>query len=319
MKAAMVEQLGTLPVYRDVDEPSRGPGQTLIEVSAAPVNPIDLSTAAGTYPGGSPETPYVTGREGVGRVLESDTFAEGTRVYGAGLGFMAERVAANDDACVEIAGDRPEDALAACFGVAGLAAWLALEWRGDVREGETVLVLGASGAVGMIAVQAAKLLGASRVVAAARSDKGLQRASELGADATVKIGDQEDLAEAMSEACHGQLDLTIDPVWGEPAVAAIKATSFGGRLVQLGQSASPEATITSGSIRTKLLSILGHTNFAAPAEVRNDAYLRMVQHAAAGELTVDYEVLPLERVAEAWERQKASPNLKLVLSPSGVP
>jgi NADPH2:quinone reductase len=319
MKGAVVEQLGTLPVHRDVDEPSRAPGQTLIEVSAAPVNPIDLSTAAGTYPGGSPDTPYVTGREGVGRVLESDTFAEGTRVYGAGLGFMAERVAANDDQLVELPDAGVEDALAACFGVAGLAAWLSVEWRGDLREGETVLVLGASGAVGVIAVQAAKLLGAGRVVAAGRSDKGLQRAQELGADATVKLGDHDDLAGALSEACHGQLDLVIDPLWGEPAAAALKATSFGGRLVQLGQSAGPEATITSGSIRTKLVSILGHTNFAAPPDVRNDAFLRMVRHAAAGELTVDYEALPLAQVAEAWERQKASPNLKLVLSPSGVP
>lgn len=320
MKAAVVEQLGTLPVYRDVDEPTRDPGQTLLQVTAAPVNPIDLSTAAGTYPGGSPETPYVTGREGVGRVVESDSFAEGTRVYGAGLGFMAERVAVNDDQLVELSDDGVEDALAACFGVAGLAAWLSVEWRGDLREGETVLVLGASGAVGLIAVQAAKLLGAGRVVAAARSDRGLERAQELGANATVKLGGgREDLAEAMAEACHGQLDLVIDPLWGEPAAAALKATSFGGRLVQLGQSAGPEATISSGWVRTKLVSILGHTNFAAPTDVRNDAYLRMVRHAAAGELTVDYEVLPLERVAEAWERQKASPNLKLVLSPSGVP
>jgi NADPH2:quinone reductase len=319
MRGALVEQLGTLPVCRDVDEPTRGQGQTLIEVSAAPVNPIDLSTAAGTYPGGSPDTPYVTGREGVGRVLESDTLAAGTRVYGAGLGFMAERVAVKDDQLVELP-DGVEDALAASFGVAGLAAWLSVEWRGDLREGETVLVLGASGAVGLIAVQAAKLLGAGRVVAAARSDKGLERAQELGADATVKLGgEQEDLAEAMADACHGQLDLVIDPLWGEPAAAALKASSFGGRLVQLGQSAGVEATIASGWIRTKLVSILGHTNFAAPVEIRNDAYLRMVRHAAAGELTVDYELLPLERVSEAWERQKASPHLKLVLSPSGVP
>jgi NADPH2:quinone reductase len=99
----------------------------------------------------------------------------------------------------------------------------------------------------------------------------------------------------------------------------VKATSFGGRVVQLGQSAGKEATLESGWIRTKLLSILGHTNFAAPADVRNDAYLRMVRHAAASELTVDYEQVPLEQVAEAWQRQESSPGRKLVLSPSGVP
>jgi NADPH:quinone reductase len=319
MKAAVVEQIGSLPVYRDADEPVRESAQTLIEVSAAPVNPIDISTAAGRYPGGSPDTPFVAGREAVGRVLESDSFDEGARVYASGLGFMAERALAADDDLVVVEEDSVEDALAACFGVAGLAAWLALDWRGDLREGETVLVLGASGAVGAIAVQAAKLLGAGRVVAAARSEKGLERARELGADATVKLDAHEDLAAAFSEAADGQLDLVIDPLWGEPGAAAIRATSYGGRLVQLGQSASPEARIESGWIRTKLLSILGHTNFAAPADVRRDAYLRMVQHAAAGELTVDHALLPLERVTEAWERQEASPNLKLVLSPSGVP
>jgi NADPH:quinone reductase-like Zn-dependent oxidoreductase len=317
MRAAVIERIGELPVVKDVDEPQRQPGQTLIEVTAAPINPIDLTTAAGTYPGGSPETPYVAGREAVGRVVESDSLPQGTRVYAAGLGFLAERAVVPDDNLVRIDAD-VDDALAACFGVAGLAAWLAVEWRGDLREGETVLVLGASGAVGALAVQAARLLGAGRVVAAARSAEGLERARALGADATVKFDEHADLAAAFVEACDGQLDLVIDPVWGEPGAAAIKATSFGGRVVQLGQSAGKEATIESGWIRAKLLSILGHTNFAAPAEVRDDAYLRMIRHAAASELTVDHEVVPLEQVADAWERQKASPGRKLVLSPSGV-
>jgi NADPH:quinone reductase len=321
VKGTVIEAIGSAPVYRDIDEPQRKQGHTLVEVVAAPINPIDISTAAGRYAGGSPETPFTAGREAVGRVLESDTVAEGARVYASGLGFLAERAVASDDNVVEIDADL-DDALAACFGVAGLAAWLAVEWRGDLREGETVLVLGASGAVGAIAVQAAKLLGAGRVVAGARSEKGLERARELGADATVKLDDCDDagaLADAFVEAADGQLNLTIDPVWGEPARAAIRATAFGGRLVQLGQSASPDAMLESGPIRSRVLSILGHTNFAAPTEVRNDAYLRMVRHAAAGELTVDYEVMPLERVAEAWELQETSPGRKLVLSPSGVP
>jgi NADPH2:quinone reductase len=318
VRAAVIEEIGSLPVVNDVDEPSRADGQTLIEVLAAPLNPIDISTAAGRYPGGSPDTPFVAGREAVGRVLESDSFDKGALVYAAGLGFIAERAVVNDGDAVELPAD-VDPALASGFGVAGLAAWLALEWRGDLREGETVLVLGASGAVGVIAVQAAKLLGAGRVVAVGRSEQGLARASELGADATVKLGDQEDLAAAFLEACDGQLDLVIDPVWGEPGAAAVKATSFGGRVVQLGQSAGKEATLESGWIRTKMVSILGHTNFAAPTDVRNDAYLRMVRHAAASELTVDYEQVPLEQVAEAWQRQESSPGLKLVLSPSGVP
>jgi NADPH2:quinone reductase len=319
MKAAVLEEIGGTPVHRDFDEPQRGAGQSLIEVMAAPLNPVDIWIAGGKHHAGPPPVPSVIGREAVGRVIESDTIETGTRVYApVGSGGMAERVAAPDDELVELP-DGVEDALAASFGVAGLAAWLALAWRGNLQEGETVLVLGATGAVGMIAVQGAKLLGAGRVVAAGRSEEGLERARQLGADATVRIGAEGDLAEAFAEACAGKLDLTIDPVWGAPAAAAIQATSFMGRLVQIGQSASPESTIASGAVRGKLLSILGHTNFAAPAEVRRDAYLTMVRHAAAGELTVDYELLPLERIAEAWKRQAASPGHKLVLVPGDVP
>jgi NADPH:quinone reductase-like Zn-dependent oxidoreductase len=319
MKAAVLEEIGGTPVYREFDEPQRGAGQSLIEVTAAPLNPVDLWIAGGKHHAGVPPVPSVIGREAAGRVVESDTIDTGTRVYApVGSGAMAERLVAPDDELIELP-DGVEDAVAACLGVAGLAAWLALDWRGNLQHGETVLVLGASGAVGAIAVQGARLLGAGRVVAAARSAEGLERARQLGADATVRLDGDGDLAEAIGEACDGQLDLTIDPVWGEPAAAAIQASSFGARLVQIGQSASPESTIASGAVRGKMLSILGHSNPAVSPEVRRDAFRTMLRHAAAGELTVDYELIPLERVAEAWERQAASPGRKLVLVPGDVP
>jgi NADPH2:quinone reductase len=321
MRAAVVAALGSRPVPKDVDEPQRAEGEALVQVTAAPINPVDVSIAAGRFYGGSPDVPYVAGKEAVGRVLESDSVATGTRVYVAGSssGTMAERTVANDEQLVDELPDEVEDPLASCFGIAGLAGWLAVEWRGKVKEGETVLVLAASGVVGSIALQAAKLLGAGRVVAAARNPRGLERARELGADATVRLDEHDDLTAAFIEAAGGELDLTIDPLWGEPAAAASRATRFGGRLVQLGQSASKEATFESGVVRGRVLSILGHTNGAAPPEVRADAYRRMLRHAAAGELHVDYEVLPLDRVTEAWERQEASPNRKLVLAPGDVP
>ena len=321
MKAAVVEELGKPPVVRDFDEPRRGEGQALIEVTAAPLNPVDVWIASGRYYAGAPPVPYVAGREAVGRVREADGLDAGTRVYaGGGSGGMAERLVAPEDELVELP-EGVEDALASCFGIAGLAAWLALDWRGRVQAGETVLVLGASGAVGAIAVQGAKLLGATRVVAAARSEEGLERARQLGADATVRIAEQsrEELAEAFVDAAGGQIDLTIDPLWGEPAAAAVHATGHGGRLVHVGQSAGPEASFSSNDVRGRLISILGHTNYAAPLEARRDAYLTMLRHAAAGELTVAHERLPLDRASEAWERQQASPGRKLVLVPSGVP
>lgn len=236
-----------------------------------------------------------------------------------GPGSFAERIAIDEQALVEVPENAADDALAACFGVAGLAAWLALEWRAELRAGETVLVLGASGAVGQIAVQAAKLLGAGRVVAAARDSDGLERALALGADAAVDLSDGErtdDLADSIRAAAGGEgVDVTVDPLWGEPVVAAAKASSPGARIVSIGQSAGPETTLASATVRGSTLSILGYSNLAVPAELKASAYRRMVEHAAEGCLTVEHEVVELKQVAHAWERQQGSPGRKLVLQP----
>jgi NADPH2:quinone reductase len=212
--------------------------------------------------------------------------------------------------------DGVDDAHAVAYGIAGLAAWLALERRARLRSGETVLVLGASGVVGMIAVQAARLQGAARVVAAARSTDGLRRAAEVGADATVRLdGSRAELAAAFRAAADGDIHVVFDPLWGEPAAAALHALAFRGRLVQLGQSAGGEATLPSVDIRFKELSIVGHTNFAHPPEARAEALRRMWGHAAAGELRVDVETVPLDAAPDAWRRQAGSPGAKLVVCP----
>jgi len=324
MRAALIQALGEPPGVHDAPEPARGEGQALIDVGAAPLNPIDLAIASGGFYAGRPEVPYVPGKEGVGTVVEGDSLSPGTRVYfrmpgglGGSAGALAERVAAAEAEAIELAGG-VDDALAACFGTAGLAAWLATEWRARLAPGETVLVLAASGAVGQIAVQAAKLLGAGRVVAAARDAHGLARARELGADAVVNLGGADgvdDLAEAFRAAAGGAVDVTIDPLWGEPGTAAVHAAAEFGRIVQLGQSAGAEATLPSALLRGNSLSILGHTNVAAPREVTAAAYRRMVEEAAAGRLTVDHEVIELERAGEAWRRQADFPHRKLVLRP----
>ncbi|HVS28410.1 MAG TPA: zinc-binding dehydrogenase, partial [Solirubrobacteraceae bacterium] len=245
MRAALVEQYGRPPVIGELAEPQRGQGQVLVELIAAPLNPVDLRIASGSFSRGSPPLPYVPGVEGVGRVVEGDRLALGERVYFGGGGALAERVAIAQDATVSLP-EGLEEALAASLGVAGLAAWLALEWRAKLAPGENVLVLGASGAVGQIAVQAARVLKAGRVVAAGRNPAALERALELGADATVALsGDREAFARSLREAAGGDgYDVVVDPLWGDPAAAALDAVKAYGRLVQVGESAGAEATLT---------------------------------------------------------------------------
>jgi NADPH:quinone reductase-like Zn-dependent oxidoreductase len=311
MRAAVLHEYG-VPQAGEFDEPVAGDdGQALVEVLAAGVNPVDVAINAGVFYAGKPPLPSVAGREGVGLL-------DGERVYFDGplapFGSMAER-SLIDPRSTQPVPDGVPDGVAVALGISGLAAWLGLTWRAQLERGEHVLVLAASGVLGQIAVQGAKLLGAGRVVAAARSRERLERCAELGADATVRLGDDEDLAGAMSEAAEGRIDVVIDPLWGEPLVAALNAASFGARIVQMGAGAGAEAVIPSAAIRGKMLVLMGHTNFAAPPEVKGEAYRRMAEAAAAGELKVAVEELPLERVGEAWERLAAGSHAKLVLRP----
>jgi NADPH2:quinone reductase len=184
-----------------------------------------------------------------------------------------------------------------------------------MKAGETVLVLGASGVLGAIAVQVARLLGAGRIIAGARNEQGLARARELGAHATVDLKQTDGLTERIREASRGELQVVIDPVWGVPGVAALEAMSPHGRFVQLGQSAGPEAVVKSSIVRGRYLSILGYGSFLVPWEEQAAAYRKLADYAAAGQLKVEFEILPLEAAPEAWKRQATSPHRKLVLSP----
>jgi NADPH:quinone reductase len=314
MRATVIERYGEPPVLRELPEP-KVDGATVVEVIAAPLNPVDLSIASGKFYQGSPPTPYTPGGEGIGRPLQNGKL--GPRVYfRAALpnGALAERSVVNQGSMVPVPDSVP-DGVAAALGTPGIAAYLALTRRAQLKAGETVLILAASGVLGVCAVQVARLLGAGRIIAAARDEQSLARAKELGADATVDLKQTDRLTDRIREASGGQLQVVIDPLWGAPGVAALEAMSPMGRFVQLGQSASPEAIVRSGILRGRYLSILGYTSFLVPWEEQSAAYRKLADYAAAGQLKVEFEVLPLEAVAEAWKRQASSPHRKLVLSP----
>jgi NADPH2:quinone reductase len=225
---------------------------------------------------------------------------------------MAERALVPEDVLFDVA-DGLDDATAAALGNTGLGAWLAVAWRSRLQPGETVLVLGATGAVGSVAVQAAKLLGAGRVVAAARPGERLAALRERGADATVEL-DGGDLTAAIKDAAGGAVDVTIDTLWGEPAAAAIGAAARWARHVQVGQIAGLELPLPAPAVRSVSLDLCGFSVAHPPVDVRRAGYLRMTMHAARSELVVDVERFPLEQVGGAWERQRqATGGAKLVL------
>jgi NADPH:quinone reductase-like Zn-dependent oxidoreductase len=249
--------------------------------------------------------------QGVGTVRAADAMAPGTPVWFAtsagmapGDGSLATTVRVPEDDVVALDDDVPPT-LVAALGLSAVAAERALLGRGSLQPGETVVVLGAGGVVGQVAVQLARLHGAGRVVAGCRSDAAAARARDCGADAVVRL-DTDDvvaLAGRFVEACNGAAHLVVDPLCGAPASAAALALSEGGRLVNLGSSAGPTAVLDSATLRSRSLSVLGYTNNALTREQRRTALSAVVAHAARGALTVDHEVVGLSAVADAWTRQ----------------
>lgn len=190
MRGAVIGRPGSPPVVRERPDPARGRDQALVQVVAAALNPIDLAIASGRFYQGVPATPYVPGCEGIGVIREADQLPRGTVVRfeqrpGYGLDGALADLAAVDESGLIVIPIECDPSSTASVGISALAAWTALEWRAALTAGETVLVLAASGALGQVAIQSARILGANRVVAAARSADGLRLASDLGADAVV--------------------------------------------------------------------------------------------------------------------------------------
>lgn len=305
MRAAVVEGPDSFPAIRDVPSPVPGPGDEFITVSSAALNPHDQVVAAGIN--FAAPYPYVTGIECVGRT------EDGRRVYVAPTsppnGSLAEYTVIPAPRAIPIP-DRLSDEQALGIGMAGTTAWLALAWKGQIEAGQSVLVTAATGAVGQIAVQAAKVLGASRVVAAGRNRGVLDGLRQRGADETLVIDDayEHNLAAVVGDG----FDLVVDGLYGDYIGAAIRATRRNGRVVNFGMRAGRSATIS--GIELKGRELIGFaTTDAGPERIR-EAYERMVEHALEGTLVVAAESMPLQDVAVAWQKQRDSPNTKLVLT-----
>ncbi|GAA1007256.1 NADPH:quinone reductase [Acrocarpospora pleiomorpha] len=323
MRAAVVLSCGNPPDLRTVPAPEVAEGESLVQVTAAPITPLDVLCASGTSYFGQPALPYIPGVQGVGKLTD------GTRVWfptQAGMrpgdGSFADLCAVPTTDLVPIP-DGTRDETAAALGLSAVAAWMALTWRAALRPGEQVLVLGAGGTVGQVAVQAARLLGARRVVAVCRSPHSQALATKNGADAVVPLhpDDTPDtLTPRLRQALDGLADVVIDPVFGIPATAAAQVLALGARIVNLGSAAAESATFTSATLRGNTASLLGYTNNALTPTQRHTALTEIFNHAATGALSVDHTLTPLADIAPAWTSQATGTTpRRIVVQLSDVP
>jgi NADPH2:quinone reductase len=303
LRAALLEEAGTTPRVQDVDEPG---GDNVVTVTLAGCNPVDLALASGQM--GPPQVPRIVGKEGVGRT------DDGRRVYfdspPAPFGSWAQRTQVDPDKTYPVP-DGVDDDMAVALGIAGLAAWLPLTHHASVAD-KSVLILGATGVVGHIAVQAAKILGAGRIVAAGRNKDALERTRDLGADAIVPLGGDDD-AEALKAQADGGYDVVVDMVYGDPFLAALGASAVGATLITVGQGAGGAPSVPFASLMGR--THIGHMNDYLPTDVTRQAYAELTELAADGRIHVETTRYPLDDAGEAWQAQAKGPHVKIGVAP----
>jgi NADPH:quinone reductase-like Zn-dependent oxidoreductase len=217
-------------------------------------------------------------------------------------GSLAERCTVRDADLVPITAE-VSDAAVAALGTSGIAAWMSLTWRAGLQPGERVVVLGASGAVGQVALAVAKHLDAASVVAVCRSAHAVEQARSAGANEVVVLNPHEERAELTArlvEAAGGPVNVVIDPVFGAPAAAAAMALAPWGRLVNIGGAADDVAEFSSAVLRGRTIGILGYTNNAISPEQRAEALTQVLALAARGVVSVEHRVVPLSDCKRAW-------------------
>jgi len=300
MKAAVVKGAGATPAYDDFPEPQAANGERRIAVAAAALSPLTKSRAAGTHYTSAGAFPFVAGVDGVGRL------DDGARVYfvlpRAPYGAMAERCVARPEQCVGLP-DGLDDVLAAAIANPGMSSWAALTERAKLAAGETVLINGATGSAGRLAVQIAKRLGAGKVIATGRNPRAL---AGVGADQTIAlVEDQAALEGAFAEPFAAGVDVVLDYLWGASAERLLIAAAKAGRgkrvrFVQIGSVTAPDIVLPSAVLRSTAIELMGSGIGSVPTDRLLAAIGSLFQAAVGGGLEAVTKAVPLSQVEAAW-------------------
>lgn len=301
MKAAVVSQRGALPSYGDFADPAPTPGATVVSVHAAPLSPIVRALASGTHYATQAAAAFVPGVDGVGAL------PGGRRVYflfpKAPFGSMAERALVPDDRMVAVP-DALSSVQAAAIATAGLASWVALTRRARLQPGSTVLINGATGAAGSLAIQVARYFGAAKVIAVGRNALKLDRL-----DADVKVALDDGAERSMRRQLELGVDVVLDFLWGAPALTLLRAATDGRgtmageprlRYVQLGTAAGAEIPLRGDMLRSTGLELIGSgIGSVSLGELLMSAGELLAAAPTAG-FRVPFESAPLSAVADVW-------------------
>jgi NADPH:quinone reductase-like Zn-dependent oxidoreductase len=317
MKAAVVKSFDHPPRYEEFPDPVAIGEEEVVDVLAVGLHPRVRSGANGTHYTSEGTLPMVPGFDAVARR------ADGRLVYfvsdDGAAGTMAERAVLDPRRAVELPGDADAVAIAAAMNP-GMSSWVGLRRRAELAPGESVLVLGATGNAGRMAVQIAKLLGAGEVIAAGRNAEILATLPGLGADRVVSLEGGEEAIATLAEAAS-EVDVVLDYLWGKPAEAAIPAIvrartgrSRALRWVQIGAITGPEIALPSAALRACNLKLMGSGQGSVSTAGIVEELPALAREVDAGNLAVEAESVPLADVESAWTAPVA-PGRRLVFVP----
>jgi NADPH:quinone reductase-like Zn-dependent oxidoreductase len=313
-----VREPGKTPVFGDFDDPVPQPGKELIIVAASALSQVTKSRASGSHYTSPGSLPAVVGVDGVGRTQD------GRRVYfvmpKAPFGGMAEKVAMRPEQCVPLPDDL-DDVTAAAIAIPGMSSWAAFKERAHLVAGENVLINGATGAAGRLAVQIAKYLGAKRVIATGRDVAALEQVKGLGADEIISLlQSPEDLEMAFMEQFGGEgVDVVLDYLWGQSAEILIVAAAKAGRdavpirFVQIGAASGGNITLPSAALRSSALVLMGSGIGSVPLEGLLGAIAGVMQAVVPAKLKIKTETVPLAKVEETWNKDSGHSRVVFVM------
>lgn len=317
MKAAIVVEAGQAPVYGDFKDPVAAPGKRLIRVTAASINQVTKSRASGAHYSSDGTLPFIPGIDGTG-IAE-----DGLRVYFLlpenPYGSMAELCLVDDHHVFAIPNGISEDS-AAAMAIPGMSSWAALVERAGLRAGETVLVNGATGASGRLAIQIAKHLGAKKVIATGRKTKSFDDLRHLGADVTVSlIQDRDALEKSLKSEFQQGVDIVLDYLWGLSAETLVSAAAKFGpegtpiRYVQIGSISGGSINLPGAALRSSALQLMGSGIGSVPFAKILKSIQGVLEAAPSAGFKVATETLPLAAVTKAWAI--ADTDARIVLCP----
>ncbi len=304
MKAAIVRAAGQTPVYGDFAEPTPSEGENRITVMAAALSHLVKSRASGAHYSTSGHFPFVVGVDGVGRL------DDGRRVFfilpRAPYGAMAERTVAPSTQCLPLP-DELDDVTAAAIANPGMSSWAAYTERAKLKVGETVLVNGATGTAGRLAVQIAKHLGAKKVIATGRNAAALQSIAALGADVTIPLVESETAMEdSFKEQFAEGVDVVVDYLWGKSAERLLIAAAKAGadatpiRFVQIGSVSGPNIALPSAVLRSSAIVLMGSGIGSVPVDRFVHVVRALLQATVAAGFEIAAKPVPLSDVEQAW-------------------